>query len=131
MCFLFHFFSPSTPSSNIVELSGCNSNYVGKTDRCLYTRIKEHSFQDSSEIYNHVISCNDFNFIKNLLEATLYHKEGNVKCLLTDFIFTDTKIIDKSKHWSLILLQEPIAINRMKPSLSHGTKASKDLLIFN
>ncbi len=47
---------------------GCNANYIGKTDRSLYTRIKEHSFYDSSEIYNHVISCNEFNFIKNLLE---------------------------------------------------------------
>ena len=50
---------------------------------------------------------------------------------LTDLIFTSTKIIDKSKHWSLILFQESIAINRLKPSLNHGTKASKDLLIFN
>ncbi len=38
-----------------------------------------------------------------------------------------TKIIDK---WSLILSQESIAINRMKPSLNHESKASKDLLIF-
>ena len=37
----------------------------------------------------------------------------------------------KSNHWSLILYQESIDINRMKPSLNHGTKASKDLLIFN
>ena len=37
----------------------------------------------------------------------------------------------QSKHWSLILFQESIAINRLKPSLNHETKASKDLLIFN
>ena len=29
---------------------GCNANYVGKTDRCLYTRVKEHSCHDSFEI---------------------------------------------------------------------------------
>ena len=54
-----------------------------------------------------------------------------VKYSVTDLIFTNTKIIDKSNHWSLILYQESIAINRMKPSLNHGTKASKDLSIFN
>ena len=54
-----------------------------------------------------------------------------IKCSLTDLIFTNTKIIDNSKHWSPILFQESIAINRLKPSLNHGTKASKALLIFN
>ena len=73
-----------------------NANYIGKTDRCLYTRIKEHSSHDSSEIYNHVISCDEFNFLKNLLELTPY--EEDIKCSLTDLLFTNTKIIDKSKH---------------------------------
>ena len=72
---------------------------------------------------SHVISCNEFTFLKNLLELTPY--EEDFKCSLTDLIFT--KIIDK---WSLILFQESIAINRMKPSLNHESKASKDLLIF-
>ena len=103
---------------------GCNTNYVGKTDRCLYTRIKEHSYHDSSEIYIHICSCNEFNFIKNLLALSPYDKDSNIKCLLTDLIFTNTKIIDKSKHWSLILFQESIAMGRLKPSLNHGTKAS-------
>ena len=94
---------------------------VGKTDRCLYTRVKEHSCHDSSEIYNHIRSSNEFNFIKNMLELSPY---SNTKCSLTDLLFTNTKIIDKSKHWSLILFQESVAINRL-------TKASKDLLIFN
>ena len=69
--------------------------------------------------------------LKNLLELSPYDEDSNIKCSLTDLIFTNTKIIDKSKHWSLILFQESIAINRLKPSLNHGTKASKDLLIFN
>ena len=52
-------------SSVVYELKcpRCNANYVGKTDRCLYTRVKEHSCHDSSEIYNHICSCNEFNFI--------------------------------------------------------------------
>ena len=102
---------------------------MGKTDRCLYTRITQHSYHDSSEIYNHISSCNEFNFIKNLLELSPYDEDSNTKCSLTDLIFTNTKIIDKSKLRFLILCQESIAINRSKPSLNHGTKASRDLLM--
>ena len=86
---------------------------------------------DSSEIYNHICSCNEYNFIKNMLEPSPWDEDSNIKCSLTDLIFTNTKIIDKSKHWSLKPFQESIAINRLKLSLNHGTKASKDLLIFN
>jgi hypothetical protein len=78
-----------------------------------------------------IISCNEFNFVINLLELTPNDEVNNIKCSKADLIFTNTKIIDKSNHWSLILYQESIAINRMKPSLNHGTKASKDVLIFN
>jgi hypothetical protein len=49
--------TPKTYQSSVVyefKCPGCNANYVGKTDRCLYTRIKEHSSLDSSEIYNHI-----------------------------------------------------------------------------
>jgi hypothetical protein len=54
----------------ILHMYKYRKNYVGKTDRCLYTRIKEHSSLDSSEIYNHIISCNEFNFVINPLELT-------------------------------------------------------------
>ena len=55
----------------------------------------------------------------------------SINCSLTDLIFTNTKIIDKSRHWSLLLYVESIAINRHKPTLNRRTKALKDLLIFN
>ena len=49
-------------SSVVYEFScpGCRSSYIGKTDRCLYTRIKEHSTRENSEIYAHVNSCEHF-----------------------------------------------------------------------
>ena len=116
--------------SIIYELKcpGCNANYIGGKNRCLYTRIKEHSSQNTSEIYNHIITCNEFNYIKNILQITPYD-DTSINCSLTDPIFTNTKIIDKSRHSSLLLYLESIAINRHKPTLNHGTKASKSLTI--
>ena len=115
--------TPKQYKSSIVyefKCPGCNANYIGKTDHSLpYTRIKEHSSQNTSEIYHHIITCNDFNYIKNILQLTPYD-DTNINCTLTDLIFTNTTIIDKS-----------IAINRYKPTLNHGTKALKELLIFN
>ena len=49
---------PKQYQSSVVyefKCPGCNANYVGKTDRCLYTRIKEHFCNDTSEIYNHIV----------------------------------------------------------------------------
>ena len=42
-----------------------------------------------------------------------------------------TKRIDLKHVWSLLLFKEALAIRRFKPELNHGTKASKDLIIFN
>ena len=62
-----------------------------------------------------------------MLELSPCDEDSNIKFSLTDLIFTNTK----SKHWSLMLFQESIAINRLKPSLNHGTRASKVLVIFD
>ena len=86
----------------------------------IYTRTKEHSSQNTSEIYNH----NEFNYIKNILQISPYD-DTTINCSLTDLISTYTKIIHKSGHRSLPLYLESIAINRHKPTLNHGTKASK------
>ena len=39
-------------SSVVYEFTcpGCSARYIGKTDRCLYSRMKEHSSCDSSEV---------------------------------------------------------------------------------
>ena len=42
---------------------GCNASYIGKTDRCLYTK----SDLDKSEIYNHVHECEPFEHVLSLL----------------------------------------------------------------
>ena len=46
-------------------------------------------------------------------------------------IFNNCKILDKSRHWSLLLFKESLYIHRQRPELNHGCKASKELIIFN
>ena len=105
---------------------------IGKTDRCFYTRIKEHARDSKSEIFEHITSCELFQHIKSILE--LYPDDQtnlSQTCILPEFIFNNSKIIDRSDHWSLLLFKEALAIRRFKPELNHGTKAFKDLIIFN
>ena len=118
-------------SSVVYEFScpGCRSSYIGKTDRCLYTRIKEHSTRENSEIYAHVNSCEHFQHIKSLLELSP-HLSNPICTNTTQLIFNNCKVIDKSDHWSLLLFKESLAIRRRKPILNHGAKASKELIIF-
>ena len=121
-------------SSVVYEFTcpGCKNRYIGKTDRCFYTRIKEHARDSKSEIFEHITSCEHFQHIKSILE--LYPDDQtnlSQTCVLPEFIFNNSKIIDRSDHWSLLLFKEALAIRRFKPELNHGTKASKDLIIFN
>ena len=53
-------------------------------------------------------------------------------CIVPEFILNNSKIIDRSpEHWSLLLFKESLAIRRFEPELNHGTKASKERIIFN
>ena len=120
-------------SSVVYEFTcpGCNSRYIGKTDRCLYTRTKEHSYHTESVIHQHLSTCEQFQHIKALLE--LYpddEAKSDQTSIMAEHVFNNTKIIDKSNHWSLLLYQESLAIQRYKykPELNHGLKASKELI---
>ena len=40
---------------------GCSQSYIGKTDRCIYTRLKEHTTSKDLEIFKHTNTCEQFN----------------------------------------------------------------------
>ena len=119
-------------NSVVYEFScpGCRSTYIGKTDRCLYTRLKEHSTRENSVINAHINYCEHFQHIKSLMELSP-DSTNPINTNLTELIFRNCKIIDRSDHWSLLLFKESLAIRRRKPDLNHGTKASKELIIFH
>ena len=111
----------------------CNCRCIGKTDRCLYTRLKEHSQDNKSEIFNQIINCEHFQHIKCMLELTPCHDNNStVISILPKFILNNSKIIDRSAdHWSLLSFKKSLAIRQFKPKLNHGTKTLKELIICN
>ena len=109
---------------------GCNASYIGKTDRCLYTRIKEHAKSDKSEIYNHVHECEQFEHVLSLLNLPSNLLDIKYRISIVDLIFNNCYIIDRSNDWPLLLFKEAYHIHRSDPPLNHGARASKELTIF-
>ena len=68
----------------------------------------------------HLNSCYDTNYLDS--------KTNNE---LTDFVMTNSKIIDSSNNWNLLLYKEALHIKRRKSILNNGLKASRDLQLFN
>ena len=49
---------------------------------------------------------------------------------MAEHVFHNTKVIDKSNHWSLLLYQESLAIQRYKPGLNHGLTSEASVSYF-
>ena len=84
---------------------GCSHSYIGKTDRCLYTRLKEHTTSTDAEIFKHINSCEHFSYLTNMLTLKTDESQPNIVVHLTNFLLNNTVIIDKAKHWSTLLSQ--------------------------
>ena len=116
---------PKQNKSNVVykfTCPKCNINYIGKTDRTLLERVKEHAYKDKESAVNkHLNSCYD----------TAYLDAKSNKELI-EFVLTNTKIIDVLfKKLEFTTLQEALHIKRRKPMLNNGLKASGELQLFN
>jgi hypothetical protein len=108
---------------------GCQLSYIGKTDRCLRTRIKEHSSDKNSEVHKHIMSCEHFQYFQTLYLTYL-------TCTLLDqfdphtteaIIHQNCTIIDKSRHWSLLLYKESLHIHRQNRNLITELKPLSNL----
>ena len=109
----------------------CKSSYIGKADRCLITRIKEHVCRKDSEIYNHIKSCEHIHYLQNSLNLPSNLLSLNEATNLQQLILNNYHFIDKAKQWSLLLFKVILYIHRQKALLNHWTKASRELVIFN
>ena len=97
------------------------------TNSNTYLNLKD----KNSEVHKHIMSCEHFQYYQTLLNLP--------NTLLAQFdphtteaiIYRNCVILDKSRHWSLLLYKESLHIHRQKPELNHGTRASKELVIFN
>jgi hypothetical protein len=103
---------------------GCSKSYNGNTDRCIHTRLYELATTDKSKIYKHINAFEHFTYITNLMKLNIDDSDTNERFDLTLFLLHNSIIVDKAKHWSVLLFKEALAIHGQKPELNHGIKAS-------
>lgn len=81
-----------------------NASYIGKSERCLITRLEEHS-EGNSQIYSHMYSCEPFQDYKDLLDNLPLSR-------LYSTIILNTKVIDASDSWNVLMFKGALAIRR-------------------
>ncbi len=102
--------TPKEFQSSIVykfSCPGCAKGYIGKTDRCLYTRLHKHATTGTkSEIYQHTNTFENFQCLTILLQ--LNTDEHNTEQFdMTSFLLPSSNL----------LFKEALAIRQQKPEL--------------
>ena len=114
-------------SSNIAyEFSypRCCAKYVGKTERCFYTR------NENSAVLKHSRNCADFQHTVDLHALPLifsdsYKLSPSIMQHVQSAVFNHTRITDRNNNWSELCILESLHIKRRNPIPNVGVKATK------
>ena len=120
---------PNLSRSNLVyqfTCPGCNSKYIGKTDRCLSTRLTEHgkpctninNNNSSSSISQHLSQCEHAKYIINMHNLCLNVHDDSQKqhipssYTITNLIFNHTKILPQFSRIIVVYVTNKGQIHR-------------------
>ena len=118
--------------------SGCGGNYVGKTERTLYERCIEHAWSDQNSIVkNHFDQCVEVQYLLNgtSLGPDLSSNDNNIGSVdnrnsRINLVIDNNNIIDRYKNFNILLFEEALKINEIKPTLNTSLKDSRELQFF-
>ena len=135
---------PNTSRSNLVyefTCPGCNSSYIGKTERNLATRLSEHSDPQKSSIAKHLWECEHTNYILSLNHIFYNFNDINDKdtnkpdtpLSRHNLMMANTQTLHtlKRTNSNLLLFLEALYIKYRIPVLNNGLRASKELVVFS
>ena len=133
--------TPPLSQSNVVyefTYPGCNSLYIGKTNRTLFVRTQEHVLTDKeSAIYKHLNYCDQIKHIQGLYNLPdIFINENNPpsaamnKEFLTQTVRGSTKIIDRDDNWKLLLYKEAYHIKRSAENFAYSLDSIVFVLYF-
>ena len=127
---------PTHQKSNVVysiRCPGCGDEYVGKTDRCVITRMSEHATRADQPMFQHLVHCEKFLETLSLYKLPDIDTGANIVDLLAHIstaVYDHWKILDTNKNWVQLCFLESFYIKQLKPKINDGLKASKELLLF-
>ena len=119
-----------------IKCPGCNGCYIGKTERCLTTKITEHVTKETEPMFKHLSECELFkDCCWSYFLLPLFNEEIHDNISLTSHIFNailqNHEILDSNRNWSQSAFLEAYYIKNHDPITNHGLKASKELLLFD
>ena len=133
--------TPLLNKSNVVyevKCPACSANYVGKTDRTLFERTKEHAWDSKdSPVRQHLSNCQHFHHLYGILSLGngLFNddvptNESSFREFSINSVRNNVKILDYDRNWNNLLYKEALYIERLNPNLNSGLQASRKLNLF-
>ena len=104
---------------------GFESFYIGKTERTLFERTKKHVTRADSAIKGHLDNCLNMEhlfFINNLILNGVNTHEFRLNP-----VRQNTRIIDESNNWNILLFKEAGHIKEKCPILNNGVKVFREM----
>lgn len=117
--------------SNVVyqfDCPGCNSSYIGKTERTLFERTYEHASRADSTVKLHIDNCVGCEHIFSI--NNMFSNDVNTRDFRLNLVRSNTKVINHSSNWNILLFKEALYIKEKVPVLNNGVKASRELQLF-
>ena len=129
---------PTQQKSNVVykiKCPGCGESYIGKTDRCIFIRMKEHGTRADQPMHQHLSNCESFHDYVSLFNLPMLADSSNssinLKEHLLNAVLDNYSIIDSIDSWSQLCYLEAFYIKRFSSSINKGLKATKELQLFS
>ena len=122
---------PKLSKSNVIynfACPGCQSSYIGITNRTLFVQTKEHASRNESAISVHLNDCSGVKHIYDMFNS--FGNDVDVDDFKLNIVRDNTSIIDQSTNWNILLLKEAQHIKEKKPNLNNGIKASREFRLF-
>ena len=116
-----------------IRCPGCGEYYIGKTDRCLDTRFKEHGSRKDQPMSIHFLNCQPFHEYVSFFALPNVNDlpvEINLKEHFITAIFDNYSILDQCDSWNQLSFLEGFYIKMFSPLINKGLKASRELQLF-
>ena len=121
--------TPDLQRSNLIyefTCPGCNESYIGKTERNLNTRLKEHLDPAKSAISKHLTDCDNANYLINInnLYDSVFDSDSQTgdspHYSFTNIIQNNTRILHSLKfsNSNLLLFLEAFIANLKNQNLT-------------
>ena len=119
-----------------IKCPGCKICDIGKTERCLITRITEHGTKETELMFKNLSECELFKDCCRLYSlSSLFSKDEHDDIFLASYIFNvilqNHEVLDSNRNWSQVAFSEAHYVKNRDSIINYGLKASKEPLRFN